>query len=346
MAFRRLIKELNPGALGLVVTEFISVEALTRRVPRSLAMMRYAEMERPFCVQIFGHDVQRMRDAALMAQDAGADVVDINSGCPAPKVVRKGGGCELMRQPLHLGKIVEAVRSVLSVPLTLKMRAGWDCHSVNCVEIARICEQSGVDGLAVHGRTRTQMYRGDADWDLVWQVKRAVSVPVLGSGDIVGLESLTSKVLPKSEGDCVASSDAAVQPSGVELSGVQLSGALIGRCAMQNPLVFSDITFGKQEPLRQNEARCVAILDRYSELLQEELEPKASIGKIKQLASQMLRGVPWRKSLLLAPTFAAQLEILRALKAGTFSVRPSDISNDAFREGELTSEEFASSEHL
>ena len=111
--FRRLIKELNPGAVGLVVSEFVSVEGMTRGSRRTLEMMRFSEEERPYCVQIFGYDIDRMRDAALMVQDIGADIVDINCGCPAPKVVKRGGGCELMRQPDHLQRIIKEVRKAV-----------------------------------------------------------------------------------------------------------------------------------------------------------------------------------------------------------------------------------------
>src|SRR3989338_8805388 len=143
-AYRRLIKELNPDAVGLVVTEFVWVEALTRRVERTLQMIRFGASERPMAIQIFGYDVERMRDGALMAQDFGADIVDVNCGCPAPKVVKKGGGCELMRQPLHLARILKSVRRAVSVPLTVKIRSGWDETSKNAIEIARIAEREGV----------------------------------------------------------------------------------------------------------------------------------------------------------------------------------------------------------
>lgn len=291
MAFRRLIKECNPGAVGLVVTEFISVEALTRNIKRSLDMMRFVETERPFSIQIFGYDPQRMRDAARMAQDAGADIVDINCGCPAPKVVRKGGGCELMRQPEHLQKVIEHVRPAVTVPLTLKMRAGWDVHSINCIDVARMCESTGIDGLAVHGRTRTQMYRGDADWGIITEVQRAVRIPVLGSGDVTDYASYEARIRPSGEG-------------------AALAGVMIGRGALQNPFVFSEIALGRPCSVRGNEAAALAVMSRYAELLTEEFSPKVRIGKLKQLGSQMLRGFSWRKDLLLAPDFDSQMKVL------------------------------------
>lgn len=286
-AFRVLIKELNPSAVGLMISEFISVEALTRRIPRALAMMRFKEMERPIGLQIFGYDIERMCEAARMCQDTGVDVIDINCGCPAPKVVRKGGGCELMRQPLHLGRLIRAVRSVLTVPLTIKMRAGWDDATRNAVEIARLAESEGVDAIAVHGRTRAQLYRGDADWNLVREVKEAVRVPVLGSGDVVSAEGAAERLA------------------------LGIDGLFLGRGALQNPLVFTSIVRGELVSLRQDAQAAVRVINRYIELLLEELPERACVGKVKQLASQMCRGFTWRKPLLLAGTLAGQQEVLR-----------------------------------
>jgi len=310
MSFRTLIKELNPGSVGLVVTEFISVEALTRQVRRSIDMMRHKALEHPFCIQIFGYDVGRMRDGALMAQDAGADIIDINCGCPAPKVVRKGGGCELMRQPDHLAKILEAVRAAVTVPLTLKMRSGWDHDSRNCLEIARMCEGSGLNAIAIHGRTRAQLYRGDADWEAVWKVKDALSIPVLGSGDVVDSESFLARVIRPP----VSQIEGAYQPTSASLD-----GALIGRGALMNPYIFDEIVTGIKKPLRHDTALAVSVLERYADLLTEEFPAKARIGKIKQLASQMLRGHSWRKELLRVNTFEDQRKILTSVREGTFT---------------------------
>lgn len=292
--FRRLIKELNPGAVGLVVSEFVSVEGMTRGSRRTLEMMRFSEDERPYCVQIFGYDIDRMRDAALMVQDLGADIVDINCGCPAPKVVRKGGGCELMRQPDHLKDIIREVRKAVSIPLTLKIRAGWDESSRNALEVARMAEAEGIEALAIHGRTRAQLYRGLADWDLVQAVAARLSIPVLGSGDVVD------------------------QPSALERLRGDISGLFIGRASLWNPLVFSEIVGGHRDTLRRNHDRMVAILLRYGELLQEDFQESSCVGKMKQLASQMCRGTTWRKHLLTLNTLRAQLDVLRDVEGGGF----------------------------
>ncbi len=284
-SFRQLIKECNPGCVGLLVSEFISVEALTRKVPKSLQMMRFKESERPFGIQIFGYDVWRMADAARMVQDSGADFVDINCGCPAPKVVKKGGGCELMRQPEHLAEMIRGVRKAVSIPLTLKMRSGWQETARNAVAIARIAEQEGVEALAVHGRTRVQMYRGDADWNAVREVAEAVKIPVCGSGDIVDAGSARARF------DFGA------------------AGYFIGRGALADPFVFTEIVKGPQG-LRKNEARMIQVTRRYIELMREEFTDQTICGKVKQFASQACRGFTWRKELCLAPSLTEQFEIL------------------------------------
>lgn len=292
--FRKLIKQLNPNSVGLLVSEFVSVEGMTRGSLRTLEMMRFSEEERPYCVQIFGYEINRMRDAALMVQDLGVDIVDINCGCPVPKVVKRGGGCELMRQPEHLVQIVRAIKGAISIPLTLKMRAGWDDSSRNAVDLAKILESEGIEALAVHGRTRAQLYRGEADWSLVEQVANAVSIPVMGSGDVVDRASAEQRLVG------------------------QIAGLFVGRASMSNPLVFSEVMSGAPSALRGNQKLMLSILFRYIELLREDFQDSACPGKLKQLASQMCRGAPWRKQLLTINTLPEQIQLLEMVRDGAW----------------------------
>ena len=293
--FRHLIKTLNPGSVGLVVSEFISVEGLTRGNKQSVQMMSFRESERPFSIQIFGSEVSRLADGARIAADAGADIVDINSGCPVPKVVRRGGGCELMRQPDHLASILKAVRKAVSIPLTLKIRAGWDSTSRNAVEIARMAEDIGVDMVAVHGRTRQEMYRGAADWSIVSDVARSVRIPVIGSGDVVDTASLKMAL-----------------QSGVK-------GVMIGRGAIANPWIFSelcgDFESSAGEVGVRTPAEVLNMLRQYALILRETLPDKAVIGRLKQLGSQstrLIRGSSQlRKSLCRSSSVEAFLEQLQ-----------------------------------
>jgi nifR3 family TIM-barrel protein len=311
--FRRLIKELNPGAVGLVVSEFVSVEGMTRGSKRTLEMMKFSEDERPYCVQIFGYDVDRMRDAALMVQDIGADMVDINCGCPAPKVVKRGGGCELMRQPDHLQKIIKEVRKAVSMPLTLKIRAGWDEGSRNALDVAKMAESEGIEALAIHGRTRAQLYRGSADWNIVEEVADALSIPVLGSGDVVDRASAEERMRGK------------------------IAGLFIGRASMWNPLVFSEIVSGSANTFGNDHGLMLNTLFRYIELLREDFHESSCAGKLKQLASQMCRGAPWRKTLLTLNTLSEQIDLLKSVQDGAF-VQPGKVYEEDMHTQEMDSQ--------
>lgn len=291
-AFRRFIRAENPGAVGLVVTEFVSVEGLTRNNKQSQRMICTAGEARPVSVQIFGYDIDRMVQSAQLVEESGADILDINSGCPVPKVVRRGGGCELMRQPEHLAKLLRALRAAVSLPLTLKIRAGWDETSRNAVEIAKIAEDAGVQMLAIHERTRTQLYRGEADWGIVADVARAVSIPVVGSGDVRSGESALRSLS----------------------SGVQ--ALMIGRGALANPWVFTEVRAALEgrDYLAPHPAEIPGAIRRYLGFLREELPEKAVLGKLKQLAGQatrLVRGASAaRKSLVQTQSVEQFLDVL------------------------------------
>src|SRR5918911_287320 len=180
ISFRRLLK--RRGGIGLTVSEFISVEGLTRHNPKSKRQMRFFEEERPFAVQIFGGQAERMAMAAEMAEEVGADILDINCGCPAPKVVKHGGGSGLLKDLPRLETILREIKKAITIPLTIKIRAGFYDSNRNAVEVARLAEACGVEHVALHGRTKEQCYKGLADWDLVRQLKEAVKGAVSGGG--------------------------------------------------------------------------------------------------------------------------------------------------------------------
>ena len=267
--FRRLIK--RRGGVGLVVSEFISVEGLTRGNPKAKRQMRFDEEERPFAVQIFGGQPERMALGAEMAQEIGADILDVNCGCPAPKVVKNGGGSGLLREPERLETILKEIKKSITIPLTLKLRTGYTDASINVVEIAKLAEQCGVEHIAVHGRTREQGYKGLANWDLIAQVKRAVSVPVSGNGDITTLEYGMKRW----------------RETGVD-------GVLIGRGAMQNPWIFrqfEDMLAGR-EPYQPDLAEKKDVLLEFFSMCREEMVELVALGKMKQLAGQFTKGLP------------------------------------------------------
>src|SRR5438128_12331741 len=216
ISFRRLLKQ--RGGVGLTVSEFISVEGLTRSNPKSKRQMRLYKDERPFAVQVFGAQPERMRMAAEMAEEVGADILDINCGCPAPKVVKHGGGSGLLRDLPRLETILKEIKKAITIPLTIKIRAGYTDSTINALETAKLAEACGVEHIALHGRTKEQGYKGLANWDLVRRIKETVSVPVSGSGDVTTVEGAFQKWR---ETKC--------------------DGILIGRGAMANPWIFRQI---------------------------------------------------------------------------------------------------------
>ena len=216
-AFRRLVK--RKGGCGLVVSEMVSSEGLVRGIDRTLEYAEYTEEERPVSIQIFGGDPEKMAAAAQIVEGIGADIVDVNMGCPVPKIAKHNAGCSLMREPAHAADVVRAMTRAVKIPVTVKMRAGWNEDEINAPDLARRMEDAGAAAVAVHGRTAAQSYSGFSDWDLIARVASGVSIPVFGSGDCVDATQVVQRL----------------RDGGV-------SGVLVGRGALRNPWIFEQAT--------------------------------------------------------------------------------------------------------
>ena len=213
-AFRELCVQYGAA---YTVTEMVSSKGLTMGDRKSGELLKINN-ERPCAAQLFGDNPEIMAQAAVKCLEFKPDAIDINMGCPAPKVAMNGGGASLMKNPQLAFEVVKAVRGAVDIPVTVKLRKGWDSESVNAVEMALLCEKAGADAIAIHGRTRQEMYSGKADLDIIREVKRAVSVPVIGNGDVTDEQS-AAIMLEKTGCDAI----------------------MIGRGALGNPWVFSKI---------------------------------------------------------------------------------------------------------
>ena len=267
--FRQAIKGL--GGCGLVVSELVSTEGMTRHQDKTSYLTRFEQSERPIAIQIFGSRAERMADSAAMVEAMGADLVDVNLGCPVKKVVRQGGGSNLLRDLPLMEKILKAVRRAVRIPLTIKIRSGWDQNSINAPEVLRLAEDCGVEALTIHGRTRCDLFAGHADWGIIAKVKQTARIPIIGNGDIF----------------TPADAERMFRETGVD-------GIMIGRGTMSNPWLIRqcwDHLNGKEAVSVSLEERMEFVMT-FLQRVNLELPPPVALGKIKKIGGYFSRGFP------------------------------------------------------
>ncbi len=293
-AFRELVSFISGGRTGLLVSEFISVEGMTRLVPKICKQLQFRENQRPYCVQIFGSDPTRMGMGAKMVEDAGVDFVEINAGCPAPKVVKKNGGSGLLRDLPRFAEILREVRKSVSIPCSVKVRVGYHKGDNKLPETLKIAEEEGMSVFTIHGRTRQQGYRGLADWDAIAEAKTRAHIPIVGNGDVLTVEDVVHR-----------------------LETSHVDGICIGRGAMHNPWVFgqvADLYEGKtpREPTLDDQEHLFMHLRDF--LLETSDYEGMVLGRMKQITARLVKCLPnskiWRTKLLRTQTLDEFFETL------------------------------------
>lgn len=270
-AYRQIIKEMGAG---LIFAEMVSDKALVYGSEKTFDLLKMSDMERPIAQQIFGSDVDSFVKAAKLVEDKmHPDIIDINMGCPVPKVaIKSQAGSALLKNPDKIKEIVSAVVKAVSVPVTVKIRSGWDANSVNAVEVAKVIEEAGASAITVHGRTRAQGYSGNADWNIIKQVKEMVSIPVIGNGDVTSAEK-AKEMLDFTGCDAV----------------------MIGRGVLGNPWLIKECVSYLESgiiPRKPSAREKIEMLKRHYQLLVDSTSEKQAILEIRTHALWYIKGMP------------------------------------------------------
>jgi len=312
-AFRSFMKA--RGA-GIVVTELVSAMGIEYKSDRTVKLMSFDETQRPVGIQLFGEDPEVMARAAQFAQEKGADFVDLNFGCPVPKVTKKGAGSAILKDLPQMAIMISTIKKAIQIPLTIKIRTGWDQETRNAEEVAHIAHNEGVAWVAIHGRTRAQAYAGLADWDYIAQVKSVSRVPILGNGDI-----LTAKqaVLRLEQSGC--------------------DGVLIGRGCLKNPMIFADaLALWRGENLNSTMSRdYVSLYRQLYEVLMAHSDERILQIQLKKFAAWFATGYPgaaqFRKGIFYAKSTEEVLDESLKFFGGIQSLEQEDTSHEGFLMG-------------
>lgn len=266
--FRRLMRRLKSS---LVISELVSAHGIEYAGARTLDLLRFHEEERTVGLQIFGHEPEYLCKAAQYIEKLGADFVDLNLGCPVPKVVKKGAGSAMCQDPIALGKILTAMVKSVKIPVTIKIRTGWDAASRNALDVVHAATDAGVSWVAIHGRTRAQGYSGLADWDLIGEIKSKSSIPIIGNGDVTTPEIAVERY----------------RTYGVD-------AVMMGRGALRNPFIFEQafqLWKGESYALPQTE-RYLSLLDQQQSMLHEVYDPRLAMIHARKFLAWYSAGFP------------------------------------------------------
>lgn len=273
-SYRKIVKSMGAG---LIYAEMVSSNALNFGNDKTFNLLKMSEKERPIAQQIFGSDVESFVAAAkIIEEKMHPDIIDINMGCPVPKVaLRAQAGSALLKNPEKIGEIVRNVVNAVSVPVTVKIRSGWDKEHINAIEVAKICEENGASAIAIHARTRSEGYSGLADWNIIKQVKENVSIPVIGNGDVTSPE-LAQKMLDETGCDAV----------------------MIGRAAIGNPWIFKEcLEYIKSKKLipKPSNIEKIEMIENHYNLIKQDKNKKVALLEIRTHALAYLKGLPENK---------------------------------------------------
>lgn len=267
LAFRTLCKEYGAD---LVVSEMVSSRGLHYKDKKTNELLQTNDIEAPLIVQLFGNEPEIMAEAAKILEDSGVSYLDINMGCPAPKIVKNGDGCSLMRDEFLAGKIAEVVVKAVEIPVSVKFRSGWDKDNINAVSFAKTMENAGISAVTVHGRTKDQFYSGNADYDIIKNVRNAVKIPVIANGDVAdGTSALNI------------------------LSKTGCKSLMVGRGSFGNPLIFAEIKSafnGEKHIFNINDKKRALI--RHIELMEEYKCEKLGVPEMRKHFAWYLKGIP------------------------------------------------------
>lgn len=312
-AFRTFMREMG---CGVVITELVSGHGIEYKSAKTLALMEFEEVQRPVGVQLFGETPEIVARAAQVVEEQGADFVDLNFGCPVPKVVKKGAGSAILKDLVAVEAMFRAVKAAINIPLTVKIRTGWDENSRNAEKVAEIAYNEGLTWVAIHGRTRAGGYSGWADWDYIGEVKAKSKIPILGNGDIASAEQAVDRI----------------KQTGVD-------GVMIGRGCLKNPWIFKDANalWKQQQTLTLEEKDFPNVFLRLNQTFTAYRDERIKLIQLKKFASWYSSGYPgasnFRKNIFQTSTLEETLKATLDFFAGLTAIDPEDTSKEAFLMG-------------